>query len=529
MNALPLLWLSFFFLLGLICAHFTSLTSFAIIALILFGTLLVLIEKSIGRKWQIFKQRPRVSPLPWGMFFIAFSIGFSRLQTAQDIQSRKQAEWNRRNGTVTLTGIVAAPPKKSERMTQVRLEARQLLLEDGTEIKPASGMILLWLTKNSRVNYGDQLQVQGKLTTPDENNGFSYKNYLARQGIYGLMTFPRVRLISYRAGNPFFSILYDLRETAYQTLRQMIPMPEAAVLAGILLGMENDIPEYLYQAYQASGTAHILIISGFNIAILSAIIARFFRRLLPYGWDALAATATIIVYTLLVGAEPPVVRAAIMGIVALPAYLLGRRSIHLNVLAFSAALMLFFSPSLLQDISFQLSFMATLGIMVFSDPMKEIVNKVFFKESSREEPSKWISWINEYLLVTLAAQIAVLPVLLSHFEFLSLVTLPANLLILPIQPLVMGLGGIALITGLVFLPVGSIIGKIAWLPVYFSDQIALWMGSLPFAMLRTSSKWSWFAWAMLIALLIPALWFHFHYSLRNFKRAEKSASPPQSR
>lgn len=445
---------------------------------------------------------------------MVFSIGFTRLHTAQAIQSRDQAGWNKISGPVTLTGIVTAPPKKSERMMQVRLEVQQLILEDGTEVKPKSGMVLLWLTKNSQTRYGDQLQIEGKLTTPDKDGDFSYKDYLARQGIYSLMAFPRVRVMSHQASNSFFSILYDVRDTAYQTLRQMIPMPEAAVLAGILLGMENDIPEYLYQAYQATGTAHILVISGFNIAILSAIIARFFRRLLPYGWDALAATATIIVYTLLVGPEPPVVRAAIMGIIALPAYLLGRKSIHLNVLAFTAGIMLFFSPNLLQDVSFQLSFLATLGIMVFSDPMKEIVNKIFIKVSSREEPSKWFNQVNEYLLVTLAAQIAVLPVLLSHFDFLSLVTLPANLLILPLQPLVMGLGGIALITGLVFLPIGSVIGKIAWLPVYLSNQIALWMGSLPFAMLRTSSHWSWIAWTIFFAFLITALRYQFQHSLK---------------
>lgn len=464
-------------------------------------------------------------PLPYGILIIAFCFGFIRQQTAQGIQSREQIEWNKLNGSVTLTGIVAAPPAKSERMTRVRLEVQQLLLEDGTEVKPVSEMVLIWLSKSSQVSYGNQLQVQGKLTTPDEDGDFSYRDYLARQGIYSLMAFPRVRVVSHKAGNAFFSVLYDLRETGYQTLRQIIPMPEAAVLAGILLGMENNIPEYLYQAYQASGTAHILIISGFNIAILSAIIARFFRRLLPYGWDAMAATATIIIYTLLVGAEPPVVRAAIMGIIALPAYLLGRRSIHLNVLAFTAALMLFFSPSLLQDISFLLSFLATLGIMVFSDPMQEIAYKVFIKESSRDEPPKWVNWINEYLLVTLAAQIAVLPVLLSHFDFLSLVSLPANLLILPVQPLVMGLGGIALVTGLVFLPIGSIIGKIAWLPVFYSNQMSLWMGSLPFAMLRTSSNWAWTAWIVLIALFIPALRYHFQHSLKSIKGSSNLARP----
>ena len=139
--------------------------------------------------------------------------------------------------------------------------------------------------------------------------------------------------------------------------------------------------------------------------------------------------------------------------------------------------------------------------------------------------SRPIAFDCEWNLVTLAAQIAVLPVLLSHFDFLSLVSLPANLLILPVQPLVMGLGGIALVTGLVFLPIGSIIGKIAWLPVFYSNQMSLWMGSLPFAMLRTSSNWAWTAWIVLIALFIPALRYHFQHSLKSIKGSSNLARP----
>ena len=427
MNALPLLWLSFFFLLGLFTAHLFSLPNFLILCLIAFGIVFVLLEKRAGIQWKIFKERPRISPLAWGVLWIAFFIGFIRQQTSQIPLTREQVGWYNNSGIVTLIGRVAAPPTKSERVSQVRLEVERLVLAEGQEINPIGGMVLLWLPKDSQVKYGDQLQVQGKLTTPPEDAEFSYKEYLARQGIYSLMSFPKMILTNENTGNPFLSAMYVLRDSAYHILRQILPMPEAAVLAGILLGMQNDIPEYLYQAYQASGTTHILVISGFNIAIISALIARFFRRIFPYGWDALASTAAIVFYTLLVGAEPPVVRAAIMGIIALPAYLLGRRLINLNVLSFTAAIMLFFSPTLLLDVSFQLSFLATLGIMVFSDPLKELAGKLFFKKHSPDEDTSISGWINDYLLVTLSAQIAVLPILLTHFKYLSLVTLPANL------------------------------------------------------------------------------------------------------
>jgi competence protein ComEC len=274
--------------------------------------------------------------------------------------------------------------------------------------------------------------------------------------------------------------------------------------------LQDTIPDTLYQSYQASGTAHILVISGFNITIISAIISRFFRRIFPYGWDAVASVAAIILYTLLVGAEPPVVRAAIMGILALPASLLGRRMIHLNILTFTAAMMLFFSPNLMQDVSFQLTFLATLGIVLFSEPLNQFFDRTLFRKKSPEEGSASGRWIKEYLLVTVAAQIGVLPVLLSHFDYISLVTLPANLLILPAQPLVMISAGVALLAGLVFPPLGNLVAKVAWLPLFYSDQIALWMGALPIAMMKISHSWAWLGWAALLGLMIPAVRYHFH-------------------
>ena len=440
---------------------------------------------------------------------MAFSIGFLRYQTTQIAITREQVGWFNNSGLVTLIGQVTAPSVKSDRVSQVRLQVQRLFLMDGQEITPISGMVLLWVPKNAEYDYGDLIQADGKLITPFEDSEFSYKDYLARQGIFSLVPYPKVILIQKDTGNPILAMIYLLREKAYQNLRQLFPMPEASVFAGILLGIQSEIPDFLYQAYQASGTSHVLVISGFNIAIIAALISRLFRRIFPFGWDALASMIAISFYTVLVGAQPPVVRAAIMGVIALPAYLLGRRLIGLNVLASTAALMVFFSPFLLLDVSFQLSFLATLGIMVFSDPLKDLFLKFTKRFFHNDNANRWTSWVDDYLLVTLAAQFAVFPVILFHFKYLSVVSLPANLLILPVQPAVMVLGGVALLTGMLFLPAGQVVAKLAWLPAFYSDQLAVWLGALPFATIRTSPSWAWLAGIILLAALIPAIRYQF--------------------
>ncbi len=451
---------------------------------------------------------------------MAFSIGFLRYQTAQIPVTKENVGWYNNSNKVTLIGKVTAPSVKGDRLTQVRLQVQRLFLADNQEITPISGLVLVWVAKDADYDYGDLIQAEGKLITPFEDGEFSYKDYLARQGIFSLILYPRVTLIQKNTGNPILTAIYSLRERAHQTLRQLFPMPEASVFTGILLGIQSDIPDYLYQAYQAIGTSHVLVISGFNIAVIAALFSRLFRRIFPYGWDALASLIVIGFYTILVGAQPPVVRAAIMGVMALPAYLLGRRLIGLNSLAFTAALMVFFSPFLLQDVSFQLSFLATLGIMVFADPLKDVFFKFIQRFLRINNADGWMGWGIDYFIVTLAAQFAIFPVILYNFNYLSVISLPANFLILPVQPAMMVMGGMALLAGVCFLPAGQLIAKLAWPLAFYSDQMAFWLGSLSFASMRTSPGWAWLAGIILIVALLPAI--RYQFKSHHYKSNEKN-------
>ena len=135
------------------------------------------------------------------------------------------------------------------------------------------------------------------------------------------------------------------------------------------LELIRNIPGYLEDAYRTTGTVHIIAISGFNIALITGLVIRLFRRIFKPVWAGILAISAILFYTLLVGAEPSVVRAAIMGSLSIPAYYIGRRIIGINSLTFAAAVMLLLNPLLLWDLGFQLSYLATLGLMVLADPV----------------------------------------------------------------------------------------------------------------------------------------------------------------
>ena len=250
------------------------------------------------------------------------------------------------------------------------------------------------------------------------------------------------------------------------------------MLAGILLGIESGIPEDVAEAFIVTGTSHIIVISGFNFAIIAALLAAASGRWLGRWWGMIVALVGIVFYAVFVGGGAAVVRAAIMGGFALFASRIGRRQNGLNALAFIAALMALVNPNILWDVGFQLSFAATLGLVLYAEPL----TGSFVSFSSRyihpERAERLAGPVGEYFLFTLAAGLATLPVILYHFQRLSLISLVANPLILPAQPPVMILGGATVILGLIYQPLGQLAAYMTWPFVAFTIRMVEWLAGM---------------------------------------------------
>jgi competence protein ComEC len=251
------------------------------------------------------------------------------------------------------------------------------------------------------------------------------------------------------------------------------------LLIGILLGDESGLPENVQQAFRDTGTAHIVAISGFNIAILAGLFVLLLGRLLPRSPAILVAILLIGAYTVLVGGSPPVVRAAIMGAAGLFGGLIGRRQAGANSLAFTAAGMCLFDPWLPWDPSFQLSFMATLGLVLYADPLQRWATGLLESRLPAQKARQIAAPLAEYLLFTLAAQVTTLPVIAYHFGRLSLSALLANPLVLPAQPALMVLGGLSLLGGLVWQPLGQLFAWLAWPLAAYTLRMAALLAEIP--------------------------------------------------
>ena len=201
---------------------------------------------------------------------------------------------------------------------------------------------------------------------------------------------------------------------------------------------------------------------GFNMAIVSALFAGLFGRLLGPRKGATAAVIGLGLYTVLVGADAAVVRAALMGGFALFARQVGRRQQALNTMAFTAALMALADPQVPWDVGFQLSFAATLGLVLYAQPMQDGFANLLSRRWPRSTARKIAAPVGEFVLFTFAAQITTLPIMAYHFGSVSWVAFLANPAILPAQPPIMTLGGLALILGVIWLPLGKLTAPLAW-------------------------------------------------------------------
>lgn len=428
--------------------------------------------------WAGWRDRP---PVRFGCVLLLVAVlGAGRLLSALPrLPPNALAHYND-VGPVLIEGTVAAAPDERDTYTRLRLRAERLTLPGGPTLS-IQGDALVYLPRYPTFAYGDRLLVTGLLQTPPEFADFSYREYLARRGIFSLVR--RAQAVQVGSGevNPLLALLLPFRRHAQDVIGRILHEPAASLLTGILLGVEGGIPKDVNEAFAATGTSHIVAISGFNIAIISGLLFRVFCRW--FGprraiWPSIAGVA---LYTLLVGASASVVRAAIMGTLYMLGRHLGRPTYAPASLAAAAVGMTLLNPLVLWDVGFQLSFAATLGLVLYVDRLEKGAIRLLTRGLSEERSRLALGFLSDALLVTLAAQIATLPLTLYYFRRLSLVSLLTNFLILPAQPGVMVWGGLATLAGMLWLPLGEVLGWVAWLFLTYTIEVVRWAAGIPYA------------------------------------------------
>ena len=253
-------------------------------------------------------------------------------------------------------------------------------------------------------------------------------------------------------------------------INSLLPEPQASLLNGILFGVRATIPRYLYQSLIDTGTLHIIALSGMNISILTVLTAKT-TLFLGRRASSILTVSLIVLFITFVGPSPSVVRAAIMGSLSLVSIYFGRQNWALLSLILASGIMLIINFSLIKNISFQLSFLATLGIL--------LAGKKLDRQHKKGLKNRLISFFKDNFLLTLSAQIFTLPVILYNYRRLSLISPIANLSVeWVIQP-IMVLGFITSIMGWVWQPLGIIPAWFTWVPLTYLISVVNLLAKIP--------------------------------------------------
>jgi competence protein ComEC len=335
--------------------------------------------------------------------------------------------------------------------------------------------ILVVAPNDINIEYGDKIRVQGVLDSPENfitNTGkeFNYKRYLANRDIYFIVQYAQIEVISHDNGSVIKKYLFRLRNSFTKNINRAIRTPESDLAGGLLLGSKGNFNNDTRNEFVTTGTIHIIALSGYNVTIVATSVMKLFNIFLSKTVSAGFGIFTIILFVLMSGAGASAVRAGIMACIALLGRIHGREYDAGRALVVAGLVMFAYDPRVITDISFQLSFIATFGILYITPWV-----------------GSWVLWlparfgIREIAATTIAAEIAVLPLLLYSTGVLSFVSFPANVLILPFIPITMFLAFIVGILGFISFSISILFGYIAYAPLAYILKIIHAFASLPFA------------------------------------------------
>jgi len=362
------------------------------------------------------------------------------------------------------------------------------------------GRVKVWTKSYPRWHYGDKVKLTGKLEEKIINQWYSQFS----------LNYPVMEMLEIGDVNKGWRRrLLGWRQKIEGIYSRLLPEPEASLLAGIVLGAKRDFGKKFWQNLQRTGTLHIVVASGYNVTVVIGTIIGYLAGWVKRRTAVLIGILAVIGYTVMAGAEAAIVRAAIMGSLAYFGQVLGRKADGIRLLMLAGGVMLWWEPLLLWDVGWQLSIMATAGLLFISPLLGKVFNKV------------WV--VGKDMSETVSAQIAVWPILVITFGSLSVFAVVVNSLILWMVPIIMGLGMILAGIGLVINWIGigwGVVKVLSWsvyLPLTIMVRIVEWFGGQAWMSYQIEGvNWWWGIVYYLFVVLQIGIW--------SYDRSAKSTS-----
>lgn len=333
--------------------------------------------------------------------------------------------------------------------------------------------------------YGDKVRLTGKLSSPRnfESNGgrtFDYIDYLGKDGIYFEFKKAKVEVVKKADAKSISVQLFRLKRKFIENLESVLGEPHAALASGLVVGEKAALGKDLIDDFRKAGLIHIVVLSGYNITIIAAMIRRILS-FLPRNIGIILGGIGIILFGILVGGGATVVRSCVMALIALTGEFFRRDYNVSRALFIAAAFMLIQNPLiLLYDPSFQLSFLATLGLIILSSPIEERLGFITAKAG-----------IRGLVASTFATQIFVSPLIFYMMGQLSMIGIVVNIVVLPAIPLTMLLVALAGLCGFFSHALSQLAGWGSHILLSYELFMVRFFAHLPFASIEVPTFSGW--------------------------------------
>jgi competence protein ComEC len=472
----PLILTVIGYILGILLGNFFAAAKhfwFLIIFLSLFG---------LASVFYFILQRNRGN-IALVLFFLAFlSLGITRHLTARLLPPDEISRYISfpTPKRTHLTGVVVSVPKRSSEKSDFVLACEKLTTDRKEIVVTGKTQVFLYTSGPTEINYGDHLSISGRLSAPpaSANPGlFDYRKYLSYRNVHSLFSVYKnedIESLGKARIGIFRSIISKIRKRIDYIIKSNLPQLESSILAGVMLGERGGLPRQIQGIFADAGVLHTLAVSGLHVGLVLFIFYAFFRVLgIPKKTTYFLTIMVVIIYAQVAGGRPSAIRASIMATCGLVAILLERDKHLYNSLALAAFIILLLNPFTLFDVGFQLSFMATLGILYLTPHFLD-----YFRFSKSR---KLITYILTSLSVSAGALVGVYPIIAFYFNKISLIALISNILVVPQVAVIIALGFASSILGLFSLGLAQVINTVNRLFIIILFRCIRFFASLPFS------------------------------------------------
>lgn len=462
----PLVFLCVSFIFGIVLVPYAKIVLFSSLLIILITAVFALYKLLAYDRKHLYAAVLMIAALAAG-YLRAYPVYWKEYPVLRELDGK----------VVTLKGMAVSEPEKRENKKALVLKAEEVV-EGGRTIREEF-KVLVSIPEGSTsasevLKYGKGMEMRGEIHLPQGRRnpmGFDYRRYLKIKGIHATMTVQPYDIKQWdgQKAGVIGTIGPAMRTGVTGVINSSLPEGHAGLLNGMLLGVRDGLSEELGDDFSRCGLSHIMCVSGMNVSfvvLFCLIVFRMLKRSKTHSY--FAAIASILLFTAAVGFSPPVLRAALMGVIVLLGKLLDREPDIYTSVAFASLIILLAGPLTVFDIGFQLSFAGTISLVAFFKPIKKMLSFL-------------PGFLSDVMACTIAAQIGVTPIILYYFNTLSIISLAANILTVPVTGVVTILGFVTAAAGHVSIELAKFTAGSNYFLLGFILLAAEKLSALPFA------------------------------------------------